>query len=75
MKKYLEVFKHPLTQINVMVLGFLILVQMIHTRAHHSYEVDVHGYVNQFIEKNPMLVQNPIGDYINMEKKFGQFFA
>jgi|TARA_R100000455_G_scaffold25726_1_gene14329 hypothetical protein len=53
MKKYLEVFKHPLTQINVMVLGFLILVQMIHTRAHHSYEVDVHGYVHQFIEKNP----------------------
>ena len=36
-----------------MVLGFLILVQIIHTRAHHSYEVDVHGYVNQFIEKNP----------------------
>jgi hypothetical protein len=53
MKKYLEVFKNPLTQINVIVLGFLILVQMIHTRAHYSYEVDVHGYVHQFIEKNP----------------------
>jgi len=53
MKKYLRAFLNPITQINVMVLGFLILVQMVHTRAHHSYEVDVHGWVHQYIRKNP----------------------
>jgi len=36
-----------------MILGFLILVQIIHTRAHHSYEVDVHGWVHQYLKENP----------------------
>ena len=53
MKKYFKVFTNPLTQINVMILGFLLLVQMIHTKAHHSYEVDVHGWVHQYLRENP----------------------
>jgi len=36
-----------------LTVGMLILIQTIHTRAHHSYEVDVHGYVHQFIRENP----------------------
>ena len=53
MKKYLEVLTHPVTQFNLLTVGMLILIQTIHTKAHHSYEVDVHGYVHQFIQQNP----------------------
>tara|TARA_B100001057_G_C22812200_1_gene935904 strand:- start:1750 stop:1935 length:186 start_codon:yes stop_codon:yes gene_type:complete len=52
-KKYWEALLHPLTQINLLIVGFLLLVEIVHTKAHHSYEVDVHGYVHQFIQKNP----------------------
>tara|TARA_B100001248_G_C27205987_1_gene373498 strand:- start:243 stop:428 length:186 start_codon:yes stop_codon:yes gene_type:complete len=52
-KKYWEALLHPLTQINLLIVGFLLLIEIVHTKAHHSYEVDVHGYVHQFIQKNP----------------------
>tara|TARA_B100000900_G_scaffold80385_1_gene64764 strand:- start:1992 stop:2180 length:189 start_codon:yes stop_codon:yes gene_type:complete len=52
-RKYLKVLNHPVTQFNLLTVGMLILIQTIHTRAHHSYEVDVHGYVHQFIQENP----------------------
>ena len=53
MKKYWRALLHPITQINLLIVGFLLLIEIIHTKAHHSYEVDVHGYVHQFIQKNP----------------------
>jgi len=53
MKKYWRTLIHPVTQMNLILVGFLILVQIIHTRAHHSYEVDVHGWHHQFMKLNP----------------------
>jgi len=53
MNKYWRALFHPVTQINLMLVGFLILIQIVHTRAHHSYEVDVHGWNHQFIRLNP----------------------
>jgi hypothetical protein len=53
MKKYWRALLHPITQINLLIVGFLLLIEIIHTKAHHTYEVDVHGYVHQFIQKNP----------------------
>ncbi len=52
MKKYWRALLHPITQINLLIVGFLLLIEIIHTKAHHTYEVDVHGYVHQFIQKN-----------------------
>ncbi len=36
----------------VLIGGSLGLIEFIHTRAHHSIEVDVHGYVQQYCKKN-----------------------
>jgi len=58
MKKYLRAFLNPITQINVMILGFLILVQVIHTRAHHTLETDVHGHVHRALKANPEMARS-----------------
>ena len=35
-----------------MIVGFLILVGVMHNNYHHQIEEDVHGYVRKFCEKN-----------------------
>ena len=53
MKKITSVIFHPVTLFNLMLIGFLGLIEVIHTRAHHTMEQDVHGHVHQYLRKNP----------------------
>ena len=43
----------PVTHFNVLLVGFFILIGMVHNHAHHTMEVDVHSYVKQFCSRNP----------------------
>jgi len=43
----------PVTHLNLLLVGFLILVGIVHNSYHHDVEKDVHGYVRQFCSKNP----------------------
>ncbi len=45
--KYLT---HPLTVINLCLVGSLGLIQAIHTRAHQKMEMDVHAYCKNNME-------------------------
>ncbi len=45
--KYLT---HPLTVMNLCLVGSLLLIQIVHTRAHHRMEMDVHAYCKQNME-------------------------
>ena len=53
MNKIMQVLGHPVTLFNLMLIGFLGLIEVIHTRAHYTMEMDVHGHVYQFLRKNP----------------------
>ncbi len=47
MMKY---FTHPLTVMNLCLVGSLALIQVVHTRAHHKMEIDVHAYCKNNME-------------------------
>ena len=54
----------PITHFNVMIMGLLILIGMIHNNYHHAMDKDVHGYVRKFCFKNPDKCRNFIdGEY------------
>jgi len=53
MKKIASVIFHPLTVMNLLICGCLGLIEVVHTRAHHTLEADVHGRVHQYLRKNP----------------------
>ena len=53
MKKIADAFFHPVTVLNLLLVGSLGLIEVVHTRAHHTLEADVHGHVHQFLRKNP----------------------
>jgi hypothetical protein len=40
------------TQLNGLLIGFLIIVGMVHNHAHYTMEVDADSYVRQFCKKN-----------------------
>jgi hypothetical protein len=42
----------PVTHFNVLLVGFLIMVGMIHNHAHYTMEVDADSYVRAFCRKN-----------------------
>jgi len=50
--KYLKVLLHPVTQFNLLVVGFLILVQGLHTHSHYTMSTDVDSYVHAFCKQN-----------------------
>ena len=43
----------PVTQFNLLVFGFFILIGAVHNHAHHTMEVDADSYVRQWCNKNP----------------------
>jgi hypothetical protein len=51
--KIIQVLGHPVTLFNLMLVGTLGLIEVIHTRAHHTMELDVHGHVHQYLRKHP----------------------
>ena len=59
-KKITSVVFHPVTVLNLLLVGSLGFIELVHTRAHHTLEVDVHGHVHQFLRKHPETC-----DYLN----------
>ena len=53
MKLIASVLFHPVTVFNLLLVGCLGLIEVVHTRAHHTLEADVHGHVHQFLRKHP----------------------
>ena len=51
--KFLKVLLHPVTQFNLLIIGFLVIIQGMHLHAHHTMRVDVDSYVHRFLKKNP----------------------
>ena len=49
----LGVVFHPVTVLNLLLVGSLGMIELIHTKAHHTIEVDVHGHVHRALQKNP----------------------
>ena len=49
MKKLLS---NPVVHMIIIIGGSLGFIEFVHTRAHHTYEVDIHGYVKQYCNKN-----------------------
>ena len=50
--KILGAILHPVTTLNLFLLGSLGVIQLIHTHAHHKMDMDVHSHVRQFCKKN-----------------------
>ncbi len=54
MKKYLlPIVSSPVTQFNVLLVGFLVLVGVMHNHAHYTMEADADSYVLQYLKKHP----------------------
>ena len=47
-----KILLSPVTHFNLVLVGFLILIQFVHTHAHKTMEVDVHSYVSNYCKKN-----------------------
>ena len=47
-----KILFHPVTQFNLVVVGFLILIQGMHMQAHYTMDIDVDSYVHNFCRKN-----------------------
>tara|TARA_B100000927_G_scaffold233722_1_gene194032 strand:+ start:174 stop:389 length:216 start_codon:yes stop_codon:yes gene_type:complete len=48
-----KILLSPVTHINLMLVGILVFIGVLHEHTHHSMKVDVHGYVRQFCRENP----------------------
>jgi len=58
MKKITSVIFHPVTMLNLLVIGSLGLIQVVHTKAHLTLETDVHGHVYRALKKTPELARS-----------------
>jgi hypothetical protein len=47
-----KIFFSPITHFNLLVVGFLILVQGLHTHAHYTMSLDADSYVHNYCKKN-----------------------
>ena len=55
--KYLKYVTHPITVLNLCIVGSLGMIQIIHTHAHYKMEVDVHAYCRNNREYQESLEQ------------------
>ena len=53
-----RILSSPVTHFNVLIIGFFILIGVMHNDYHHRMDEDVHGYVRKFCEKNPEKCQD-----------------
>ena len=53
MNMILKILGHPVTLLNLTIVGFLTVIEVVHTYAHYHMEQDVHGHVHKFCRKNP----------------------
>ena len=54
----LKILFHPVTVFNLLLTGSLGVIEVIHTKAHHTLEQDVHGHVHRALQKNPELARS-----------------
>ena len=57
MKTLIKALVHPVTLLNLLFVGSLGVIEFLHTRAHHTLEVDVHGHVHRALQKNPEMAR------------------
>jgi len=57
MKKITSVLTHPVTSFNLLLVGCLGVIEIVHTRAHHTIEQDVHSHVHRALKQNPELAR------------------
>ena len=55
--KYLKYVTHPITVLNLCIVGSLGMIQIIHTHAHYKMEIDVHAYCRNNMEYQESLEQ------------------
>ena len=58
-----KILLSPVTRFNLLIVGILIFIGVMHNQAHHKMEVDVDGYARQFCKKNVEKCKSFIGDY------------
>jgi len=54
----LKVLIHPVTTFNLLIVGSLGMIELIHIRAHHTLSTDVHGHVHRALKANPELARS-----------------
>jgi hypothetical protein len=50
-----KVLTHPVTMVNFSLFGMLLVIQVVHTKAHLTLETDVHGHAYRVLKKNPKI--------------------
>tara|TARA_B100000073_G_scaffold53524_1_gene39492 strand:- start:12515 stop:12700 length:186 start_codon:yes stop_codon:yes gene_type:complete len=58
-----KILLSPITHINLMLVGILVFIGVLHEYTHHAMEVDVHGYVKQFCRANEEKCKSMLSDY------------
>jgi len=58
-----KVLTHPVTIFNLLLVGTLGFIEVIHIQAHKSMEVDADSYVRQWCRKNQDKCQSFLEDY------------
>jgi len=56
MKVIFKSLLHPVTLINLLICGSLILIGIVHNHAHQEMEKDIHAYVRKFCKKSDKCV-------------------
>jgi hypothetical protein len=59
---FMKYLLHPLTLINVTIVGTLGIIQALHTHAHYNMTLDADSYVTQFLKKNPDFLKSKCWD-------------
>ena len=54
----LKILFHPVTTFNLLIVGSLGMIELIHIRSHHTLEQDVHGHVHRALKNNPELARS-----------------
>jgi uncharacterized membrane protein len=61
--KIKQILRHPVTHFNVLVVGFLFIIQSMHTHAHYTMSLDADSYVRNFCKKNLEKCERIISDF------------
>ena len=54
----LKALVHPVTMVNLAIVGSLGVIQFVHTKAHLSLEQDVHGHVHRALKATPEMARS-----------------
>jgi len=58
-----RIIENPVTQFNLLLIGTLMVIQLVHIHAHHKMDVDVHSYVFNFCRNNPDQCKRMLSEY------------